>query len=40
MRAEAMPEKGQMGGYLVWKRIVTAVDEIQRQEPREGETVN
>jgi hypothetical protein len=24
----------------VWKRVLAAVKEIQRQEPREGEAVN
>jgi hypothetical protein len=27
-------------GQRVWKRVLAAVKEIQRQEPREGEAVN
>ncbi len=40
MRADAMLEKGDLGGYDVWKRIVKAIEELQRSEPREGERVN
>ena len=36
-RADAMLERGDMGGYAVWKRIVAAVEEIERTERREGE---
>ena len=39
-RADAMLEKGSVDGQRVWKRVLAAVKEIQRQEPREGEAVN
>ncbi len=39
-RADAMLEKGSLGGQRVRKRILAAVKEIQRQEPEEGEAVN
>ena len=39
-RADKFLKEGQTGGYLVWKRIVAAINEIQRKEPREGEAVN
>ena len=39
-RADAMLEKGSLDGQRVWKRVLVAVKEIQRQEPREGEAVN
>ncbi len=35
MRADAMLEKGDLEGQAVWKRIVKAVEEIQRTERRE-----
>ncbi len=35
-----MLEKGSREGQSVWKRVLAAVKEIQRQEPREGEAVN
>ncbi len=37
--ADAMLEKGSLDGQRVWKRVLAAVKEIQRQEPREGAAV-
>ncbi len=39
MRADAMLEKGDLAGYAVWKRILRAVEELQRAEPEVGEAV-
>ncbi len=39
-RADALLEKGSLDGQRVRKRVLAAVKEIQRQEPREGEAVN
>jgi hypothetical protein len=39
-RADAMLEKGYLDGQRVWKRVLKAIKEIQRQEPCEGEAVN
>ena len=39
-RADAMLEKGSLDGQRVWKRVLAAVKEIQREEPEEGEAVN
>jgi hypothetical protein len=33
MRAEAMLEAGDLDCYAVWKRILRAVEELQRVEP-------
>ncbi len=33
-------EKGSLDGQRVWKRVLAAVREIQRKEPREGEAAN
>ncbi len=38
--ADAMLEKGAIDGQRVWKRVLAALKEIQRQELREGEAVN
>ena len=38
--ADAMLEKGCLDGQRVWKRVLAAVTEIQREECREGEAVN
>ncbi len=40
MRADAMLEAGDLGGYAVWKRIIKAVEELQRAEPRPGGKVH
>ena len=37
MRADAMLEKGAMAGAATRRRVVKAVEELQRQEPRPGE---
>ena len=38
---EFRPEdKGSLDGQRVWKRVLAAVKEIRREEPREGEAVN
>ena len=39
-RADAMLERGDMEGAAVWKRIVAAVEEIERTERREGEAAH
>ena len=36
-RADAMLDKGDLDGAAVWRRIVAAVNEIQREEPKPGE---
>ena len=38
--ADNFLEAGDMDGSAVWKRMLAAIKEIHRQEPREGETVN
>ncbi len=40
MRADAMLEAGDPGGCAVWKRILRAVEELQRTEPRPGGKVH
>ncbi len=40
MRADAMLEAGDMDGYAMWKRILRAVEELQRVEPRPGGKVH
>ena len=39
-RADAMLERGDMNGCAVWKRIVAAVEEIERTERREDEAAH
>ncbi len=40
MKADAMLEKGDLGGYGVWKRILRAVEELQGTVPKPGEAVH
>ena len=39
-RADDMLDKGDLDGKAVWLRIMRAVEELLREEPREGERVN
>ncbi len=36
MRADEMLEKGDLRGYAVWRRILKAVEELQRTERAAG----
>ncbi len=40
MRADAMLDKGDLDGFSVWKRILWAVEELQRAEPGPGVQVH
>ncbi len=40
MRADAMLEKGDVGGYAVFKRVVKAVGELRRADPAPGAQVH
>ncbi len=33
MNADGMLERGDLDGYTVWRRILRAVEELQRMEP-------
>ncbi len=39
MRADAMLEAGDLGGYAVWRRIIKAVEELLSKERPAGVTV-
>ena len=39
-RASAMLDKGDLGAYAIWKRILRAVEELQRKAPKSGEVVH
>ena len=39
MRTDAMLDKGALGGYAVWKRIVMAVGELLSKERPDGAAV-
>jgi hypothetical protein len=39
-RADDFPEKGNMDGSAVWRRVLRAIKDIWRDKPQEGEAVN
>ncbi len=39
-RADAMLEKGDMEGVASWRRVLKAVEELQRKERRAGEAAH
>ena len=40
MRADAMLEAGDLGAHEVWRRILRAIEELQRTAPKSGEVVH
>ncbi len=40
MCADAMLEKGDLGGFAVWRRVLRAVEEVQGTAPKSGEAVH
>ena len=40
MRADAMLDKGNLDGYAVWKRILRAVEELQREIVTAGDQIH
>ena len=39
-RANTMLKAGDLDAYAMWKRILKAVEELQRAEPKSGEAVH
>ena len=39
-RASAMLDKGDLDAYAIWKRILQAVEELQKAGPKSGEAVH
>ncbi len=39
-RADEFLDRGDMAGSAVWRRVLKAIKEIWREEPREGEALN
>ncbi len=40
MQADAMLDKGDLDGFVVWHRMLRTVEELQRAEPRPGGKVH
>jgi hypothetical protein len=39
-RADALLEQGDIDGFNAWKNIVLRINELERQRPKSGETLN
>ena len=39
-QAEAMIDRGDVAGAELWSRILGAIEELQRPEPRQGESIH
>ncbi len=39
-RADSFLDDGDIDGSAIWERVLKAIKEIRREEPREGEAVN
>lgn len=39
-QAEAMIDRGDVAGAELWSRIVCAIEELQRSEPHQGESIH
>jgi hypothetical protein len=39
-RADALLDKGDETGFAVWMKVVHAIEQLERQTPRDGEAVN
>ena len=40
MRADEFLDQGNLDGQRLWMRIVQAIEEMQRERPRDGEAVH
>ena len=40
MRANAMLDKGDLDGFVVWRRVLRTVEELQGTAPKLGEAVH
>ena len=39
-RADAMLDRGDLTGQRIWKAIIKVIEEIQREDRKEGERIN
>ncbi len=39
-RASAMLDKGDLDAYAAWKRVLRAIEELQREAPKSGEAAH
>ena len=39
-RADALYDKGDLDGFIVWRKVIRAIEQLERQRPNAGEAVN
>jgi hypothetical protein len=39
-RADALYDKGDLDGFIVWRKVIRAIEQLERQKPNAGEAVN
>jgi hypothetical protein len=39
-RADALYDQGDLEGFIVWRKVIRAIEQLERQKPNVGEAVN
>ena len=39
-RADALYEQDDVDGFIVWRQVIRAIEQLERQKPSAGEAVN
>ena len=39
-RADALYEQGDLEGFMEWRKVIHAIEQLERQKPNAGEAVN
>jgi hypothetical protein len=39
-RADALYDKGDLDGFIVWRKVIRAIEQLERQRPSAGEALN
>ena len=39
-RADALYDQGDLDGFIVWRKVIRAIEQFERQKPNAGEAVN
>jgi hypothetical protein len=39
-RADALYDKGDLDGFMVWRKVIRAIEQLERQRPSAGEALN
>ena len=39
-RADVLYDQGDLDGFIVWRKVIRAIEQLERQRPNAGEAVN